>query len=57
MTYSLTILSGLLLTSHPLLDDISKYSADANVRQTVLRKIKRHIGEVICVSVWRNLIS
>jgi hypothetical protein len=47
MTYSLKILSGLVLTSHPFLDDISKYFAVASERQTVLRKIKSHIGELI----------
>jgi hypothetical protein len=57
MTCSLTILSGLLLTSHTFFDDITKYFVDANKRQTVLRKIKRHIGEVVCISVWYNLIS
>jgi len=57
MTYSLKILFGLLLTSHPLLQDISKSFVDANELQTALRKIKCHIGELIRISGWRNLIS
>ena len=57
MTYSLKSLSGLVLNSHPLLDDISKYFADDSERQTVLRKIKIHIGDIIRKSGWHNLIS
>lgn len=57
MTYSLKSLSGLVLNIHPLLDDISKYFADDSERQTVLRKIKIHIGDIIRKSGWHNLIS